>query len=203
MLPFSTYETDKLHTLCFNFGRLTCPELSDAAEGKYYYNFICFDKAGNKYVSDGNGTSKVVFAENDKKLVNDQMWALVGQNKDDVVLMSKDKYYVCLSGNGFNVTHDPERAVHFSVKYISSKQRYALTIVGGLNAEGKIGQSMNLSGADANRNTIIFGIQTFKQTQISASTSSPSPFRKTIPITKYSPSALGLSSRRTRLPPTR
>lgn len=157
MLPFSTYETAKLHTLCFTFGRLTCPELSDAAEGKYYYNFICFDKAGNKYVSDGNGTSKVVFAENDKKLVNDQMWALVGQNKDDVVLMSKDKYYVCLSGNGFNVTHDPERAVHFSVKYISSKQRYALTIVGGLNAEGKIGQSMNLSGADANRNTIIFG----------------------------------------------
>lgn len=156
MLSFSTYETDKLHTLCFTFGRLTCPELSDAAEGKYYYNFICFDKAGNKYVSDGNGTSKVVFAENDKKLVNDQMWALVGQNKDDVVLMSKDKYYVCLSGNGFNVTHDPERAVHFSVKYISSKQRYALTIVGGLNAEGKIGQSMNLSGADANRNTIIF-----------------------------------------------
>lgn len=156
MLPFSTYETDKLHTLCFTFGRLTCPELSDAAEGKYYYNFICFDKAGNKYVSDGNGTSKVVFAENDKKLVNDQMWALVGQNKDDVVLMSKDKYYVCLSGNGFNVTHDPERAVHFSVKYISSKQRYALTIVGGLNAEGKIGYSMNLSGADANRNTIIF-----------------------------------------------
>lgn len=156
MLPFSTYETDKLHTLCFTFGRLTCPELSDAAEGKYYYNFICFDKAGNKYISDGNGTSKVVFAENDKKLVNDQMWALVGQNKDDVVLMSKDKYYVCLSGNGFNVTHDPERAVHFSVKYISTQQRYALTIVGGLNAEGKIGQSMNLSGADANRNTIIF-----------------------------------------------
>lgn len=156
MLSFSTYETDKQHTLCFTFGRLTCPELSDAAEGKYYYNFICFDKAGNKYVSDGNGTSKVVFAENDKKLVNDQMWALVGQNKDDVVLMSKDKYYVCLSGRGFNVTHDPERAVHFSVKYISSKQRYALTIVGGLNAEGKIGYSMNLSGADANRNTIIF-----------------------------------------------
>lgn len=156
MLSFSTYETDKQHTLCFSFGRLTCPELSDAAEGKYYYNFICFDKAGNKYISDGNGTSKVVFAENDKKLVNDQMWALVGQNKDDVVLMSKDKYYVCLSGNGFNVTHDPERAAHFSVKYISTQQRYALTIVGGWNAEGKKGQSMNLSGADANRNTIIF-----------------------------------------------
>lgn len=155
MLPFSTYETDRLHTLCFTFGRLTCPELSDAAEGKYYYNFICFDKAGNKYVSDGNDTSKMVFAENDKKLVNDQMWALVGQNKDDVVLMSKDKYYVYLNGDRFYVTHDPEKAVHFSVKYISSKQRYALTIVGGWNAEGKIGHSMNLSGADANRNTII------------------------------------------------
>lgn len=155
MLPFSTYETDRQHTLCFTFGRLTCPELSDAAEGKYYYNFICFDKAGNKYISDGNDTSKLVFAENDKKLVNDQMWALVGQNKDDVVLMSKDKYYVYLDGERFYVTHDPEKAVHFSVKYISSKQRYALTIVGGLNTEGKIGHSMNLSGADANRNTII------------------------------------------------
>lgn len=155
MLPFSTYETDKLHTLCFTFGRLTCPELSDAAEGKYYYNFICFDKAGNKYISDGNDTSKLVFAENDKKLVNDQMWALVGQSKDDVILMSKDKYYVYLDGDRFYVTHDPEEAVHFSVKYISSQQRYALTIVGGLNTEGKIGHSMNLSGADANRNTII------------------------------------------------
>ena len=155
MLSFSTYETDKLHTLCFTFGRLTCPELSDAAEGKYYYNFICFDQAGNKYISDGNDTSKLVFAENDKKLVNDQMWALVGQSKDDVILMSKDKYYVYLNGDRFYVTHDPEKAVHFSVKYISSKQRYALTIVGGLNAEGKIGHSMNLSGADANRNTII------------------------------------------------
>lgn len=153
MLPFSTYETDKQHTLCFTFGRLTSPELSDAAKGKYYYYFICFDKAGNKYVSDGNGTSKVVFAENDKKLVNDQMWALVGQNKDDVVLMSKDKYYVCLSGSGFNVTHDPERAVHFSVKYISSQKRYALTIVKGPNDGGKSGYSMNLDGGD--KTTII------------------------------------------------
>lgn len=148
MLSFSTYETDKLHTLCFTFGRLTCPELSDAAEGKYYYNFICFDKAGNKYVSDGNDTNKVVFAENGKKLVNDQMWALVGQNKDDVVLMSKDKYYVYLDGDRFYVTHDPERAVHFSVKYISSQQRYALTIVEGPNDGGKSGYSMNLHGGD-------------------------------------------------------
>lgn len=148
MLSFSTYETDKLHTLCFTFGRLTCPELSDAAAGKYYYNFICFDKAGNKYVSDGNDTNKVVFAENGKKLVNDQMWALVGQNKDDVVLMSKDKYYVYLDGDRFYVTHDPERAVHFSVKYISSQQRYALTIVEGPNDGGKSGYSMNLHGGD-------------------------------------------------------
>ena len=147
MLPFSTYETDKRHTLCFTFGRLTSPELSDAAEGKYYYNFICFDKVGNKYVSDGNDTNKVVFAE-DKKLVNDQMWALVGQNKDDVVLMSKDKYYMYLDGDRFYVTHDPEKAVHFSVKYISSQQRYALTIVKGPNDGGKSGYSMNLHGGD-------------------------------------------------------
>lgn len=148
MLPFSTYETDKQHTLCFTFGRLTCPELSDAVAGKYYYNFICFDKVGNKFVSDGNDTNKRVFAENGKKLVNDQMWALVGQNKDDVVLMSKDKYYVYLDGDRFYVTHDPERAVHFSVKYISSQQRYALTIVEGPNDGGKSGYSMNLHGGD-------------------------------------------------------
>ena len=148
MLSFSTYETQKLHTLCFTFGRLTCPELSDAAEGKYYYHFICFDKVGNKFVSDGNDTNKVVFAENGKKLVNDQMWALVGQNKDDVVLMSKDKYYVYLDGDRFYVTHDPEKAVHFSVKYISSQKRYALTIVEGPNDGGKSGYSMNLHGGD-------------------------------------------------------
>ncbi len=148
MLSFSTYETQKLHTLCFTFGRLTCPELSDAAEGKYYYHFICFDKVGNKFVSDGNDTNKVVFAENGKKLVNDQMWALVGQNKEDVVLMSKDKYYVYLDGDRFYVTHDPEKAVHFSVKYISSQKRYALTIVEGPNDGGKSGYSMNLHGGD-------------------------------------------------------
>lgn len=148
MLSFSTYETDRQHTLCFTFGRLTCPELSDAVAGKYYYNFICFDKVGNKFVSDGNDTNKKVFAENGKKLVNDQMWALVGQNKDDVVLMSKDKYYVYLDGDRFYVTHDPERAVHFSVKYISSQQRYALTIVEGPNDGGKSGYSMNLHGGD-------------------------------------------------------
>lgn len=148
MLPFSTYETDKQHTLCFTFGRLTSPELSDAAEGKYYYNFICFDKvASDKFISDGYDTNKKVKAES-KKLVNDQMWALVGQNKDDVVLMSKDKYYVYLDGDRFYVTHDPEKAVHFSVKYISSQQRYALTIVEGPNDGGKSGYSMNLHGED-------------------------------------------------------
>lgn len=148
MLSFATYETNKLHTLCFTFGRLTCPELSDAVAGKYYYHFICFDKVGNKFVSDGNDTNKRVFAENGKKLVNDQMWALVGQNKDDVVLMSKDKYYVYLDGDRFYVTHDPEKAVHFSVKYISSQKRYALTIVEGPNDGGKSGYSMNLHGGD-------------------------------------------------------
>ena len=147
MLPFATYETDKLHTLCFTFGRQTCPELSDAAEGKYYYYFICFDKVGNKYVSDGNDTNKNVKAEG-KQLVNDQMWALVGQSKDDVVLMSKDKYYMYLSGDRFYVTHDPEKAVHFSVKYISSQKRYALTIVEGPNDGGKKDYSMNLHGGD-------------------------------------------------------
>lgn len=137
MLSFSTYETDKQHTLCFNFGRLTCPELSDAAEGKYYYNFICFDKAGNKYISDGNGTSKVVFAENDKKLVNDQMWALVGGSKDGFVLMSKDKYYLYLNNGIFNVTHDLAKATHFSSTYDVNKQRYVLTVVSAVGGDSQ------------------------------------------------------------------
>lgn len=136
MLPFSTYETDRLHTLCFNFGRLTCPELSDAAEGKYYYNFICFDLVGKKYVSDGNNTSKVVIAE-DKKLVNDQMWALVGGSKDGFVLMSKDRYYLYLNGGIFNVTHDLAKATHFSSTYDVNKQRYVLTVVSAVGGDSK------------------------------------------------------------------
>lgn len=136
MLPFSTYETAKLHTLCFTFGRLTCPELSDAAEGKYYYNFICFDLVGKKYVSDGNNTSKVVIAE-DKKLVNDQMWALVGGSKDGFVLMSKDRYYLYLNGGIFNVTHDLAKATHFSSTYDVNKQRYVLTVVSAVGGDSK------------------------------------------------------------------
>lgn len=136
MLPFSTYETDKLHTLCFTFGRLTCPELSDAAEGKYYYNFICFDLARNKYVSDGNDTSKVVIAEG-KRLVNDQMWALVGVSKDGFVLMSKDRYYLYLNGGIFNVTHDLAKATHFSSTYDVNKQRYVLTVVSAWGSDSK------------------------------------------------------------------
>lgn len=136
MLSFSTYETDKLHTLCFTFGRLTCPELSDAAEGKYYYNFICFDLVGKKYVSDGNNTSKVVIAE-DKKLVNDQMWALVGGSKDGFVLMSKDRYYLYLNGGIFNVTHDLAKATHFSSTYDVNKQRYVLTVVSAVGGDSK------------------------------------------------------------------
>lgn len=136
MLPFSTYETAKQHTLCFSFGRLTCPELSDAAEGKYYYTFMCFDLVGNKYVSDGNDTSKVVIAEG-KKLVNDQMWALVGDSKDGFVLMSKDRYYLYLNGGVFNVTHDLAKATHFSSTYDINKQRYVLTVVSAVGDDRK------------------------------------------------------------------
>ena len=136
MLPFSTYETNKQHTLCFTFGRLTSPELSDAAEGKYYYNFICFDKAGNKYISDGNDTSKVVIAEG-KRLVNDQMWALVGVSKDGFVLMSKDRYYLYLNGGIFNVTHDLAKATHFSGTYDVNKQRYVLTVVSAVGGDSQ------------------------------------------------------------------
>lgn len=137
MLPFSTYETDKRHTLCFTFGRLTSPELSDAAEGKYYYTFMCFDKMGdNKYVSDGNDTSKVVIAEG-KKLVNDQMWALVGVSKDGFVLMSKDRYYLYLNGGIFYVTHDLAKATHFSGTYDVNKQRYVLTVVSAVGGDSR------------------------------------------------------------------
>lgn len=147
MLPFSTYETDKLHTLCFTFGRLTCPELSDAAEGKYYYNFICFDKvASDKFISDGYDTKKKVKAES-QQLINDQMWALVGQSKDDVVLMSKDKYYMCLDGYQLCVTHDLKKAAHFSVDYISDVDRYVLILVGGEGSNGHLKKCLNLSGA--------------------------------------------------------
>lgn len=136
MLPFSTYETDKQHTLCFTFGRLTSPELSDAAEGKYYYNFMCFDLVGNKYVSDGNNTSKVVIAEG-KRLVNDQMWALVGVSKDGFVLMSKDRYYLYLNGGIFYVTHDLAKATHFSGTYDVNKQRYVLTVLSAVGGDSQ------------------------------------------------------------------
>lgn len=136
MLSFSTYETDKLHTLCFTFGRLTSPELSDAAEGKYYYNFMCFDLVGNKYVCDGNDTSKVVIAEG-KRLVNDQMWALVGVSKDGFVLMSKDRYYLYLNGGIFNVTHDLAKATHFSGTYDVNKQRYVLTVLSAVGGDSR------------------------------------------------------------------
>lgn len=137
MLPFSTYETGKLHTLCFTFGRLTSPELSDAAEGKYYYTFMCFDKVGNdKYVSDGNDTSKLVIAEG-KRLVNDQTWALVGVSKDGFVLMSKDRYYLYLNGGIFNVTHDLAKATHFSGTYDVNKQRYVLTVLSAVGGDSR------------------------------------------------------------------
>ena len=150
MLPFSTYETDKLHTLCFTFGRLTSPELSDAAEGKYYYNFMCFDLVGNKYVCDGNDTSKVVIAEG-KRLVNDQMWALVGVSKDGFVLMSKDRYYLYLNGGIFNVTHDLAKATHFSGTYDVNKQRYVLTVLSAVGGDSQYnGWQMLLSNNGSN-----------------------------------------------------
>ena len=150
MLPFSTYETDKQHTLCFTFGRLTCPELSDAVEGKYYYTFMCFDLVGKKYVSDGNDTSKVVIAE-DKKLVNDQMWALVGGSKDGFVLMSKDRYYLYLNNGIFNVTHDLAKATHFSSTYDVNKQRYVLTVVSAWGSDSRYnGWQMLLSNNYSN-----------------------------------------------------
>lgn len=150
MLPFSTYETDKLHTLCFTFGRLTSPELSDAAEGKYYYNFMCFDLVGNKYVCDGNDTSKVVIAEG-KRLVNDQMWALVGVSKDGFVLMSKDRYYLYLNGGNFNVTHDLAKATHFSGTYDVNKQRYVLTVLSAVGGDSQYnGWQMLLSNNGSN-----------------------------------------------------
>lgn len=150
MLSFSTYETQKLHTLCFTFGRLTSPELSDAAEGKYYYNFMCFDLVGNKYVCDGNDTSKVVIAEG-KRLVNDQMWALVGVSKDGFVLMSKDRYYLYLNGGIFNVTHDLAKATHFSGTYDVNKQRYVLTVLSAVGGDSQYnGWQMLLSNNGSN-----------------------------------------------------
>lgn len=154
MLPFSTYETDKLHTLCFTFGRLTSPELSDAAEGKYYYTFMCFDKVGNdKYVSDGNDTSKVVIAEG-KRLVNDQMWALVGGSKDGFVLMSKDRYYLYLNGGIFYVTHDLAKATHFSGTYDVNKQRYVLTVLSAVGGDSQYNGWQVLLGSDNRRVTV-------------------------------------------------
>lgn len=154
MLPFSTYETDKLHTLCFTFGRLTSPELSDAAEGKYYYTFMCFDKVGdNKYVSDGNDTSKLVIAEG-KRLVNDQMWALVGVSKDGFVLMSKDRYYLYLNGGIFNVTHDLAKATHFSGTYDVNKQRYVLTVLSAVGGDSRYNGWQVLLGSDSRRVTV-------------------------------------------------
>ena len=154
MLSFSTYETQKLHTLCFTFGRLTSPELSDAAEGKYNYTFMCFDLVGNnKYVSDGNDTSKVVIAEG-KKLVNDQMWALVGVSKDGFVLMSKDRYYLYLNGGIFNVTHDLAKATHFSGTYDVNKQRYVLTVVSAVGGDSKYNGWQVLLSSDSRRVTV-------------------------------------------------
>lgn len=106
LLPFSTYITDKKHTLCFTFSAPTSPALTtDGLTGKNFYYFVHFDKLDDKshnfYMSDGDGTSVDAIVEG-KRNVNDQMWAFVGPSKEDFVVMSKDKYYLY-----FNPTKRP------------------------------------------------------------------------------------------------
>lgn len=141
LLPFSTYITDKKHTLCFTFSAPTSPALTtDGLTGKNFYYFVHFDKLGNYYMSDGNGTSVDAIVEGQRK-VNDQMWAFVGQSKEDFVVMSKDKYYLYFNPTkkNFDVTHDLSLAAHFSATYRANIDRYTFTLVGGTGTEGKTG----------------------------------------------------------------
>lgn len=141
LLPFSTYITDKKHTLCFTFSAPTSPALTtDGLTGKNFYYFAHFDKLGNQYMSDGNGTSVDAIVEGKRK-VNDQMWAFVGQSKEDFVVMSKDKYYLYFNSTKgtFDVTHDLSLAAHFSATYRANVDRYTFTLVGGTGTEGKTG----------------------------------------------------------------
>lgn len=141
LLPFSTYITDKKHTLCFTFSAPTSPALTtDGLTGKNFYYFVHFDKLGNYYMSDGNGTSVDAIVEGQRK-VNDQMWAFVGPSKEDFVVMSKDKYYLYFNPTKltFDVTHDLSLAAHFSATYRANIDRYTFTLVGGTGTEGKTG----------------------------------------------------------------
>lgn len=141
LLPFSTYITDKKHTLCFTFSAPTSPALTtDGLTGKNFYYFVHFDKLGNQYMSDGDGTSVDAIVEG-KRNVNDQMWAFVGPSKEDFVVMSKDKYYLYFNSTKgtFDVTHDLSLAAHFSATYRANVDRYTFTLVGGTGTEGKTG----------------------------------------------------------------
>ncbi len=141
LLPFSTYITDKKHTLCFTFSAPTSPALTtDGLTGKNFYYFAHFDKLGNYYMSDGDGTSVDAIVEG-KRSVNDQMWAFVGQSKEDFVVMSKDKYYLYFNPTklNFDVTHDLAQAAHFSATYRADVDRYTFTLVGGAGTEGHTG----------------------------------------------------------------
>lgn len=149
LLPFSTYITDKKHTLCFTFSAPTSPALTtDGLTGKNFYYFVHFDKLGNFYMSDGNGTSVNAIVEEGQRNVNDQMWAFVGPSKEDFVVMSKDKYYLYFNSTKktFDVTHDLSLAAHFSATYRANVDRYTFTLVGGTGTEGKTGWLLAKSG---------------------------------------------------------
>lgn len=148
LLPFSTYITDKKHTLCFTFSAPTSPALTtDGLTGKNFYYFVHFDKLGNQYMSDGNGTSVDAIVEGQRK-VNDQMWAFVGQSKEDFVVMSKDKYYLYFNPTKktFDVTHDLSLAAHFSATYRANVDRYTFTLIGGTGTERYTGRLLAKSG---------------------------------------------------------
>ena len=148
LLPFSTYITDKKHTLCFTFSAPTSPALTtDGLTGKNFYYFVHFDKLGNSYMSDGNGTSVDAIVEGQRK-VNDQMWAFVGPSKEDFVVMSKDKYYLYFNPTKltFDVTHDLSLATHFSATYRANVDRYTFTLVGGIGTERYTGWLLAKSG---------------------------------------------------------
>lgn len=149
LLPFSTYITDKKHTLCFTFSAPTSPALTtDGLTGKNFYYFVHFDKLGNSYMSDGNGTSIDAIVEEGQRNVNDQMWAFVGPSKEDFVVMSKDKYYLYFNSTKktFDVTHDLSLATHFSATYRANVDRYTFTLVGGIGTERYTGWLLAKSG---------------------------------------------------------
>lgn len=154
LLSFSTYITDKKHTLCFTFSAPTSPALTtDGLTGKNFYYFVHFDKlelddkSHKFYMSDGNGTSVDAIVEGQRK-VNDQMWAFVGPSKEDFVVMSKDKYYLYFNSTKktFDVTHDLSLAAHFSATYRANVDRYTFTLVGGTGTKNYIGWLLAKSG---------------------------------------------------------